>query len=105
MDTATQQQGQPQAPAPKAAKKPRTRRSIEDELAALNTRKAALLEKQRRAQAREKIILGALAAAFYRGSNPQGRQLMRQWFISHAAEKDRETVRGVFVRLESDTKK
>lgn len=99
MDTATQQQGQPQAPAP--ARRARPRRSIEDELAALEARKAALLAKQRKMQAREKIILGALAAGLYKDSQPQARQIMRQWYITHAAERDREIVRQMFDRLDA----
>lgn len=100
MDTATQQQGQPQAPAP--ARRARPRRSIEDELAALEARKAALLAKQRKMQAREKIILGALAAKYYKASNSQAREVMRQWYIKQAAEKDREIVRQMFGRLDAE---
>ena len=92
---------QTQAPAPKPRAK-RPRRSIEDELAALEQKKAALLEKKRKMQAREKIILGALAAAFYKAGNPQAREVMRQWYGKHAAEKDRETVRGIFARLDAE---
>lgn len=90
---------QPQAPAPKTGAK-RPRRSIEDELAALEAKKAALLEKKRRMQAREKIILGALAAKYYTAANPQAREALRQWYIKQAAEKDRGTVRGIFARLD-----
>lgn len=99
---ATNQQPQPQqAPAPaKAAKRPR--RSIEEELAALEARKAELLAKKRQMQAREKIILGALLVKYYRASSPQARENLRRWCEHNAAEKDKETVRGIFSRLDAE---